>query len=185
LVASTCSSPPALASTCWGSGGGGSGSVASSSGAGSSGAGVAEIGSGSSNPKADEVLTKQSKIYHQTSRKNKRYIMTKELHLQFGFLYAKFIQPQFPWFYNHDTHCRWQGHTSRGRWMPRRGTRHGNGYGSCRCSRRVRPNSFCRVSCWNIIPSRRGPDHLSALGVGRRRRRAATQTKLASNKHKT
>jgi hypothetical protein len=42
-VASTCSSPPALASSCWGSGDVGSGSVGSfgagSSGAGSSGAG--------------------------------------------------------------------------------------------------------------------------------------------------
>jgi hypothetical protein len=50
-------------------------------GGGGSGAGVPEIGSGSSNPKAAEVLTKQSQIYHQTSRKNKQYIMTKELHL--------------------------------------------------------------------------------------------------------
>jgi hypothetical protein len=50
--ASTCSSPPALASACWGSGGGRSGSVVSVSGpgplgvgpsrAGSSGAGVAD-----------------------------------------------------------------------------------------------------------------------------------------------
>jgi hypothetical protein len=62
LVASTCSSPPALASSCWGSGGGGSGSIASSLGAGGSEARVANIGSGSSNPKADEVLTKQSQI---------------------------------------------------------------------------------------------------------------------------
>jgi hypothetical protein len=68
-VASTCSSPPALASSCWGSGGGGLGSVASSSGAGGLGVGVVVIDSGSSNPKADEVLTKQSQIYHQTSRK--------------------------------------------------------------------------------------------------------------------
>jgi hypothetical protein len=66
-VASTCS-PPALDSSCWGSGGGGSGSIASSSsGAGGSGVGVAEIGSGSSNPRADEILTKQSQIFHQTS----------------------------------------------------------------------------------------------------------------------
>jgi hypothetical protein len=53
--------------------------------------GVADIGSGSSNPKANEVLKKQSQIYHQTSRKNKRYIMNKELHLQRGFLYAGFL----------------------------------------------------------------------------------------------
>jgi hypothetical protein len=79
-VASTCSPPPALDSICWGSGGGGSDSVASSFPGGSScalstsgcptggsGAGVAEIGSGSSNPKADEVLTKQNQTYHQTS----------------------------------------------------------------------------------------------------------------------
>jgi hypothetical protein len=37
-VTSTCSPPPALASGCWGSGGGESGSVVSSSGAGGSGA---------------------------------------------------------------------------------------------------------------------------------------------------
>jgi hypothetical protein len=43
-VVSTCSSPPALASGCWGSGGDGSGSVVSSSGAGSSGAGGSEAG---------------------------------------------------------------------------------------------------------------------------------------------
>jgi hypothetical protein len=91
-VASTCSSPPAFASSCWDSRGGGSGSIASSSGAGGSGAGVAEIGSGSFNPKADEVLTQQSQICHQTSQKNKQYIMTKELHLQFGFLYAGLLQ---------------------------------------------------------------------------------------------
>jgi hypothetical protein len=63
LVASTCSSPPALASGCWGLGGGGSGSVVSSSGAGGSGAGVAEIGSGL-NPKVDAVLMKQNHLYH-------------------------------------------------------------------------------------------------------------------------
>jgi hypothetical protein len=92
-VASTCSPPLALDSICWGSGGGGSGRVASSFPGGSYcalsasgcptgglGAGVAEIGSGSSNPKADEVLTKQNRIYHQTSRKSRRYIMNKELH---------------------------------------------------------------------------------------------------------
>jgi hypothetical protein len=45
-VASTCSPPPALDSSCWGLGGGGSGRVvSSSSGAGGSGAGVTEIGS--------------------------------------------------------------------------------------------------------------------------------------------
>jgi hypothetical protein len=32
--------------------------------------------------------------------------MTKELHLQFGFLYAGLLQFQCPWFYNHGTHCR-------------------------------------------------------------------------------
>jgi hypothetical protein len=59
LVASTCSSPLALASGCSGLGGGGSGSVVSSSWAGGSGAGVAEIGSGL-NPKVDAVLMKQN-----------------------------------------------------------------------------------------------------------------------------
>jgi hypothetical protein len=42
--ASTCSSPPALASACWGSGGGRSGSVVSASGAGSLGAGSSRAG---------------------------------------------------------------------------------------------------------------------------------------------
>jgi hypothetical protein len=83
-VASTCSPPPALDLICWGSGGGGSGRVTSSFPGGSScalsasgcltgdsGAGVAEIGYGSSNPKADEVLTKQNQIYHHTSRKSR------------------------------------------------------------------------------------------------------------------
>jgi hypothetical protein len=91
-VASTCSPPTALDLMCWGLGGGESGSVVSSFRGGScvlsasgcptggSGAGVAEIGSGSSKPKADKILTKQSQIYHQTSRMNKRYIMNKELH---------------------------------------------------------------------------------------------------------
>jgi hypothetical protein len=63
LVASTCSSPPALASGCWGSGDGESGSVLSSSGASGSGAGVAEIGPGL-NPKADLVPMKQNQLYH-------------------------------------------------------------------------------------------------------------------------
>jgi hypothetical protein len=60
-VASTCSSPPALASGCWGSGGGASGSVVSSSGAGGSGAGVAEIGFGL-NPMAVADLMKQKSV---------------------------------------------------------------------------------------------------------------------------
>jgi hypothetical protein len=59
LVALPCSSPPVLASGCWGSGGGGSSSVVSSSGAGGLGDGVAETGFGL-NPKADAVLMKQS-----------------------------------------------------------------------------------------------------------------------------
>jgi hypothetical protein len=103
-------------------------------GAGGSGVGVAKIGSGLSNPKADEVLTKQSQIYHQTSQTNRRYIMNKELHLQRGFLYAGLLQSQCPWFYNHGTHCRWRGHTSQGRGMPRRGTHQGNSHDSCRSS---------------------------------------------------
>jgi hypothetical protein len=45
-VASTCSSPPASASGCWGSRGGESGSIVFSSGAGGSGVGVAETGFG-------------------------------------------------------------------------------------------------------------------------------------------
>jgi hypothetical protein len=70
-VASACSSPPALALSCWGLGGGGSGSVASS-GAGGSGAGVIERGSGSFNPKVDAILMKQNQLYHQTSRKEQK-----------------------------------------------------------------------------------------------------------------
>jgi hypothetical protein len=54
---------------------------------------------------------------------------------------------------NHGTHYRWRGHTSRGSEMPWRGTRHGNGHDPCRSSRRVRPSSFCRTTCWNIIPA--------------------------------
>jgi hypothetical protein len=57
LVASTCSSPPASASGCWGSGGGESGSVVSSSGVGGSRAGVAETGFGL-NLRADADLMK-------------------------------------------------------------------------------------------------------------------------------
>jgi hypothetical protein len=79
LVASPCSSPPALASGCWGSGGGGSGSIVSSSGAGGSGAGVVETGF-SLNPKEDAVLMKQNQLSNK-SKWNRRYIMNKELHL--------------------------------------------------------------------------------------------------------
>jgi hypothetical protein len=43
-VASTCSSPPALASACWGSGGGRSGSVVSALGVGFLGVGSSEAG---------------------------------------------------------------------------------------------------------------------------------------------
>jgi hypothetical protein len=43
-VASTCSSPPALALACWGLGGGRTGSVVSASGAGSLGVGSSEAG---------------------------------------------------------------------------------------------------------------------------------------------
>jgi hypothetical protein len=63
LVASTCSSPPASASSCWGSGGGVSGSVVSSSWAGGSGAAVAETGFGL-NPRAYTDLMKQNQFYH-------------------------------------------------------------------------------------------------------------------------
>jgi hypothetical protein len=62
-VASTCSSPLALASGCWGSGGGGSGIVVSSSGAGGSGARVAETGFGL-NPRVVADLMKQNQLYH-------------------------------------------------------------------------------------------------------------------------
>jgi hypothetical protein len=95
-------------SICWGSGGGGFGRVVSSFLGGSScalsalgcptggsGAGVAELGSGSSNPKADEVLTKQNQIYHQTSRKSRRYNINKELHSQRGFLHGGLLKPQY------------------------------------------------------------------------------------------
>jgi hypothetical protein len=76
--ASTCSSPPALASACWGSGGGKSGSVvpvsgagslgAGPSGAGGSGVGVANTGFGL-NPLAVTDLMKQNQLYHYTIRK--------------------------------------------------------------------------------------------------------------------
>jgi hypothetical protein len=73
---------------------------------GGSGAGVAEIGSGSSKPKANEVLRKQNQIYHQTSRKSRGYVMNKELHSQRGFLHGGLLKPQYPWLY------RWRGHIS-------------------------------------------------------------------------
>jgi hypothetical protein len=167
-VASTCSTPPALVSICWGSGGGGSGSVASSfSGGGScafsssvcltggSGVEVAETGSSSFNPKADN-----------NSKKNRSYIMNKELHLQRGFLHAGLLQSQCPWFYNHGTHCRWRGRTSQGHGMSRQGTCHGNSYNPCRCSRRVHPSSFCGTTCWNIIPANSVPATFWRLGSG-------------------
>jgi hypothetical protein len=56
-------------------------------------AGVAEIGSSSSNPKANKVLTKQNQIFHQTSQKSRRYIMNKELHSQRGFLHGGLLKP--------------------------------------------------------------------------------------------
>jgi hypothetical protein len=124
LVASTCSSPPALASGCWGSGGGGSGSVVFSSGASGSGVGVAKTSSGL-NPKSNAILMKQNQFSHQIE-KNRRYIMKKDMHLQRRFLHGGFLQSQGPWFYNHGTRCWWRGHTSR--W---RGTHHGNGYNPC------------------------------------------------------
>jgi hypothetical protein len=146
-AASTCSPPPAPDSICWSSGGGRSGRVASSSlGCGSralpvsgcppgrSGAGVAELGFGSSNTKADDVLTKQNSIYHQNKSKSRRYIMNTEVHLQRGLLQGWLLQPQYPWFYNHSAHCWWRGYTSRGREMPRRGTRYNNGHDRCRRS---------------------------------------------------
>jgi hypothetical protein len=37
-------------------------------------------------------------------------------------------------------------------------------------------SSFYGTTCWNIIPSKFSPDHLLALGVGRRSRRTAKQT---------
>jgi hypothetical protein len=93
--------------------------------------------------------------------------MNKELHSQRGFLHGGLLKPQYSWFYNHGTHYRWWGHTSRGREMPWRGTRHGNGHDPCRSSRRVRATSFRRTNtCWNIIPSKCGPYHLLALGSG-------------------
>jgi hypothetical protein len=72
-VASTCSSPPALASGCWGSGGDGSGSVVSSSGAGSSWAGGSRAGVAAAgfglNLIAVPYLMKQNQLYYYTSRK--------------------------------------------------------------------------------------------------------------------
>jgi hypothetical protein len=51
-VASTCSSPPALTSACWGSGDGRSGSVVSASGVGSLGAGSSGAGGLGAGPAA-------------------------------------------------------------------------------------------------------------------------------------
>jgi hypothetical protein len=72
-VASTCSSPLALASGCWGSGGVGSGSVVSSFGAGSSrasgsGAGVAAVGFGLYLMSVTDQM-QQNQLYYYTSRK--------------------------------------------------------------------------------------------------------------------
>jgi hypothetical protein len=77
-VALTCSSPPVLASGCWGSGGDRSGSVVSSSGTGSlgagssraggSGAGVAAAGFGL-NLMSMTDLMKQNQLYYYTSRR--------------------------------------------------------------------------------------------------------------------
>jgi hypothetical protein len=71
--ASTCSSLPALASACWGSGGGRSGSVVSASGAGSSradgsGAGVAAASFGLCLTALADLM-KQSQLYHYKSKR--------------------------------------------------------------------------------------------------------------------
>jgi hypothetical protein len=78
LGASTCSSPPALASACCGSGGGKSGSVASALGAGSwgvgssraagSGAGIAAAGFDLRGAALAD-LKQQIQLYHHTSQK--------------------------------------------------------------------------------------------------------------------
>jgi hypothetical protein len=75
-VVSTCSSPPALALGCWGSGGGRSGSVVSASRAGSSGAGssgasglgvgVAAAGFGLCLMSVTDLM-KQNQLYYYTS----------------------------------------------------------------------------------------------------------------------
>jgi hypothetical protein len=82
--ASTCSSPPDLASACWGSGGGKSGSVVSASGAGSlgvgssradgSGAGVAAAGSGLCLTALADLM-KQNQLYQ--SKKIERSLCKK------------------------------------------------------------------------------------------------------------
>jgi hypothetical protein len=93
--ASTCSSPPALALACWGSGGGGrSGSVVSASGAGSlgvdssradgSGAGAATAGLGLCLTVLADLM-KQSQLYHYKSERiecslcNKMYTYNEDL----------------------------------------------------------------------------------------------------------
>jgi hypothetical protein len=77
-VASTCSSPPALASACCGSGGGKSGSVASASGAGSWGMGSSRAAGSGVGIEAASFdlrgaalvdLIKQTQLYHHTSQK--------------------------------------------------------------------------------------------------------------------
>jgi hypothetical protein len=76
-VASTCSSPPALASACWGSGDGRSGSVVSASGAGSLGMGSSRAGGLGAGVAAAGFclclislanLMKQNQLYYYTSR---------------------------------------------------------------------------------------------------------------------
>jgi hypothetical protein len=76
-VASTCSSPPALASSCWGSGGGRSGNVVSALGAGSLGVGSFGAGGSGAGVAAARFglclrsladLMKQNQLYYYTSR---------------------------------------------------------------------------------------------------------------------
>jgi hypothetical protein len=73
----TCSSPPALASACWGSGGGRSSSVVSTSGAGSLGAGSFGVGGSGARVAAASFglclmsladLMKQNQLYNYTSQ---------------------------------------------------------------------------------------------------------------------
>jgi hypothetical protein len=106
LAASTWPPLPAPDSTCWGSGGAGSGKATSSSTGGGgctssapgcshdgSGDGVPKLASGSSNPSADGVLPK-SRLQHLSKHveQNKSTSTTMAQHLQSGLRYGWHLQ---------------------------------------------------------------------------------------------
>jgi hypothetical protein len=139
-VASTCSSPPALASACWGSGGGRLGSVVSaswvaslgvgSSEAGGSGAGVAMVGFGLRLMSIADLIKQESVAQlHKSRRTGCLLCKKKDIYLQRRLLHDSFLHSQSQWRLNHGTGCWRRSHTS---WWC--GARHGNGNRSCRRS---------------------------------------------------